>query len=419
MAQAMQGRASGKKLREPKRDVYNWEAKEPSGNLRKGEMEAASVAVVRATLRRMGLNPTTVRKQAQPLFGGGRVKEKDIVVMTRQLATMINAGLPVVQAIDLLGKGTGKMGMRKLMMDVKRHLEEGERLSEAFAHFPAYFDRLYVALVAAGEMGGILDTILLKLATYREKSLALKSKIKSAMFYPSAIVTVAFGVTAILMIFVIPRFAQLFTSFGANLPVLTQFVINVSNEFVRYWFLVFGIPIGGVAAMIYAHKHSRRFREGWDRLLLRMPIIGDVMLKGAIARFTRTFSTMHGAGVPMTESLETIARSSGNVVIENAISKARDAVASGTRLSEPLRETGLFPPMVTQMIAIGEESGAMEEMLAKVADFYEGEVDEAVNRMTSLMEPAIMVVLGVIIGTLVISMYLPIFKLGAVVTGGH
>lgn len=396
---------------------FVWEGKDTLGAIKKGEIRAPSEAYARAMLRRQGILPIRVKKKQKPLLGDRSIKEKDLVVFTRQLATMLNAGLPIVQALELIGAGASNKGMQKLLKSIQTDVESGERLSSALAKFPTYFDKLYVALVSAGELGGILDTILLKLATYREKSYALKAKVKSALFYPTSIIVVAFIIIAILMIFVIPKFAEMFSGFGAELPALTSFVIKLSNGFVRYWYLVFGIPIAGIVALRLAYKRVPKVRATFDRMLLQMPMLGDILLKAAIARFTRTFSTMHAAGVPMTESLETIARTSGNTVIEDAIMKEREAVAGGQRLSQPLAEAGIFPPMVVQMINIGEESGALETMLAKVADFYESEVDEAVNRMTSLMEPMIMAFLGVVIGGLVIAMYLPIFKLASVVGG--
>lgn len=396
---------------------FVWEGKDAEGALKKGEIRAPTETYARALLRRQGVTPSRVKKKAKPLFGERRVKEKDLVVFTRQLATMINAGLPIAQSVEMIAASSGNQGLKSLLQAVQVDVEAGERLSVALAKHPAYFDKLYVSLVAAGELGGILDGILLKLAGYREKSFALKAKIKSAMFYPISILVVAFIITAILMIFVIPKFAEMFSGFGADLPALTAYVIKMSNAFVDYWYLVFGVPALLIVALLQAYKRSAGVKLAFDRGLLQIPVLGEILLKGAIARFTRTFSTMHAAGVPMTESLDTIARTSGNAVIEGAILATREAVSQGQRLSLPMAETGIFPPMVVQMIGIGEESGSLETMLGKVADFYEAEVDEGVNRMTSLMEPMIMVVLGVLIGGLVIAMYLPIFKLASVVGG--
>lgn len=394
---------------------FFWEGKDASGNAKKGEIRAPSEAYARALLRRQGVIPSRLKRKPKPMFGSS-IKEKDLVICTRQLATMINAGVPLVQAITLIGAGSAK-GLQGLLKSVQNDLESGERLSVALGKHPRYFDRLYVALIGAGELGGILDTILLKLATYREKSHALKAKVKSALFYPSAIVVVAFVITAILMIFVIPKFAEMFSGFGADLPALTAFVIKLSNAFVKFWYLVVGMPIAMVVGLSMAYKRVLKVRLFFDKLLLQLPILGEIMLKAAVARFTRTFSTMHAAGVPITESLETIAQTSGNLIIENALIRAKEAVSSGQRLSQPLLESGVFPPMVIQMISIGEESGALETMLGKLADFYENEVDESVSRMTSLLEPLIMVFLGVVIGGLVVAMYLPIFKMASVVGG--
>ncbi|AEK58068.1 Type IV fimbrial assembly protein PilC [Acidithiobacillus caldus SM-1] len=407
------------KLQEAKATEFIWEAKSPDGKrVLKGEMSAASANVVRASLRRQGLVPTVVRKVPKPLFGEKGVKEAQIVVMVRQLSTMINAGVPLVQSFELLISATSQPGMKKLLKGILKHLNEGESLSQSLAHYPRYFDRLFVSLVQAGEQGGILDTILLRLADYREKSLALSKKVKSAMFYPAAIISVMIVVVVILMIFVIPVFANLFKSFGATLPLLTQIVINISNWMKGHWYIVVLLPIAAVWAFIYVYKRNYRFKTVVDRYSLKIPVLGDILLKGAVARFNRTLATMQAAGVPIMEALETLSRVSGNAIIEKSILDARDDVAKGGRITTKLKEDGIFPLMATQMLAIGEETGAIETMASKVADFYENEVNEAVNRLSTLMEPAIMVVLGIIVGTLVIAMYMPIFKMGAVVTHG-
>ena len=398
---------------------FTWEATAPGGSeKKKGEMNAVSANAVRSNLRRAGMMPTVVRKVPQPLFGEKGVKEAQLVVMVRQLSTMINAGVPIVQAFELLISATSGAGMKKLLKGILNHLKEGESLSQAMAHFPKYFDRLFVSLIAAGEQGGILDTILLRLAEYREKTLALNKKVKSAMFYPAAIITVMVVVVVILMIFVIPVFSQLFSSFGATLPLLTQIVINISNWMKSHWYIVVLLPIAAVWLFVYAYKHNLSFKTAIDRFSLKIPVLGDILLKGAVARFMRTLSTMQAAGVPIMEALETLSKVSGNVIIERSVLAARDDVARGGRITTQLKADGVFPIMATQMLAIGEETGAIETMSGKVADFYESEVEESVNRLSTLMEPMIMVVLGIIVGTLVVAMYMPIFKMGAVVTHG-
>ncbi|MCE5359748.1 MAG: type II secretion system F family protein [Acidithiobacillus sp.] len=410
---------ANKQRKEVKTTEFRWEAKSPDGRTRqKGEMLAPSANVVKAQLRRAGLQPIVVAKVRQPLFGGEGIKEANLVVMVRQLSTMINAGVPMVQSFELLISASSQPAMRKLLSKILRNLNEGESLSQALAHYPKYFDRLFISLVAAGEQGGILDTILLRLADYREKSLALNKKVKSAMFYPAAIISVMVVVVVILMIFVIPVFAKLFSSFGATLPLLTQVVINISDWMRGHWYMVVLIPIVLVFAFRYAYRRSDEFKVVVDRYALKIPVIGDILLKGAVARFNRTLSTMQAAGVPILEALDTLSRVSGNAIIEKSILRSRADVAAGGRISTKLKEDGVFPLMATQMLAIGEETGAIEVMSGKVADFYENEVNEAVSRLTTLMEPMIMVVLGIIVGTLVVAMYLPIFKMGAVVTHG-
>ncbi|MBU2850905.1 type II secretion system F family protein [Acidithiobacillus ferrivorans] len=398
---------------------FTWEASTPDGKeKKKGEMNAVSANIVRSNLRHSGLMPTAVRKVPQPLFGEKGVKEGQLVVMVRQLSTMINAGVPIVQSFELLISATSGAGMKKLLKGILQHLQEGESLSQAMAHFPKYFDRLFVSLIAAGEQGGILDTILLRLAEYREKTLALNKKVKSAMFYPAAIITVMVVVVVILMIFVIPVFSQLFSSFGATLPLLTQVVVNISNWMKGHWYIVVLVPIAAVWLFVYAYKHNLSFKTVIDRFSLKIPVLGDILLKGAVARFMRTLSTMQAAGVPIMEALGTLSKVSGNVIIERSVLAARDDVAGGGRITTRLKSDGVFPIMATQMLAIGEETGAIETMSGKVADFYEADVEESVDRLSTLMEPMIMVVLGIIVGTLVVAMYLPIFKMGAVVTHG-
>ena len=397
---------------------FRWEARTRDGQIRKGEIEAPNRDVAMAMLRRQGLVDIKVKKKPKEItIFPEKVEEKDLAVFFRQLATMLAAGIPVADAFRLGEQGAEKKALKKLLGEVRQDLEEGNPLADSMAKHPEAFDRLTVALVRAGEQGGILEEILDRLATYKEKALELKGKIKGAMMYPVAVIVIAFLVTAILMIFVIPKFAEMFEDFGAELPALTQFTVTLSHKFVEYWYLVFGGPI----VLVFAIRQLYRTPQGryqMDRLLLNLPILGDVLRKAAVARFTRTFSTLSAAGVPILDALDTVAEIAGNVVLEQALREARRAVEQGRTLAEPLEASGVFPLMVTQMIRIGEESGALEEMLAKIADFYEAEVDAAVEAMTSLMEPVIILFLGVVIGGLVISMYLPIFQMASVVGGG-
>ena len=407
--------------KEPKSHEFLWQAKAENGSLQKGEMEAVSETAVRVSLRQRGLLPVTVKQKPQGVFGfkgRGGIKEADIVVMVRQLSTMINAGVPAVQCFEMLALSTENKAMKKMLKGILGYLHSGNSIAESMKHYPKYFDRLFISLVQAGEQGGILDTILMRLAEYRERSLRMQKKVRSAMFYPAAIITVMIVVVSVLMIFVIPVFAHLFKSFGATLPLLTQMVINISDWMKDHWYIVVGSPILAVWIFIYAYKHNLSFRTQVDRISLKLPILGPVLLKGAIARFTRTLSTMQAAGVPIMEALETLARISNNVVIEQSVLRARKDVISGGRMTNALKEYAIFPVMATQMLGIGEDTGAIEVMASKVADFYEGEVEESVHRMSTLMEPIIMVILGIIVGTLVIAMYMPIFKMGAVVTHG-
>jgi len=395
---------------------FIYTAKTRQGAKKTGTIETVNKAVASSTLRRQGLLDVKVKKKPIEIHIGGdpKVTEKDISIFFRQLSTMINAGLPLVQCFELLERGTNHKGLLKLFANIRKRLESGSPFGETLREFPKDFDRLTCSLVEAGEKGGILDTILLRICEYKEKALSLKAKIKSAMVYPSSILIIAFVVTSILMIFVVPIFAEMFAGFGAELPAPTKIVMAISDAFVEYWYLVFGTPI----ALVYAVKAIYKTPNGnyqLDKLLLNLPAIGDVLRKGAVARFTRTFSTLSAAGVPILEAMDTVAETSGNVVIEQAVINAKESISQGQSLSQPLEESGVFPIMVTQMIGIGEETGAMEEMLSKIADFYEEEVDTAVDNMTALMEPAIMSFLGVIIGGLVIAMYLPIFMMASVV----
>jgi type IV pilus assembly protein PilC len=397
----------------PKEFVFNWEGKDRAGKLVRGEMRATGATVVNATLRRQGVLVQKVKKQS--MGRGGRVTDKDITLFTRQLATMMKAGVPLLQAFDIVGKGAGNPAVGKLLHSVKTEVETGSSLAAAFRKYPLYFDALFCNLVQAGEQAGILESLLDRLATYKEKILAIKSKIKSALFYPIAVIVVAFIITSIIMIFVIPAFKQVFTSFGADLPAPTLFVIAVSDAFVKYWYLIFGITFGGVYAFFYAWKRSVPVQIFMDRLMLRIPVFGPLIRKSTIARWTRTLATMFAAGVPLVEALDSVGGASGNHVYMMATKQIQSEVSTGTSLTVAMQNAGVFPAMVIQMCMIGEETGALDSMLSKVADFFEDEVDDAVEALSSLMEPMIMVVLGTLIGGMVISMYLPIFKLGQVV----
>jgi len=408
MATAAKSRASA-----VKEVAFLWEGKNKDGKLVRGEMRAASESVVQAKIRRQGITNTKVKKVR--FKSGSKITEKDIALFTRQLATMMKSGVPLLQAFDIVGRGHSNPTVGKLLLDIKADVETGSSLSQAFRKFPLQFDALYCNLVSAGEQAGILDTLLDRLATYKEKIIAIKSKIKSAMFYPIAILVVAFVITAVIMIFVIPAFKEVFKSFGADLPAPTLIVMAISDFFVSYWWAIFGIIGGGFYAFFESWKRSEKLQIVMDRLLLRMPVFGDIIRKSVIARWTRTLSTMFAAGVPLVESLDSVGGAAGNHVYKLATKQIQSEVSTGTSLTVSMQNVNLFPNMVTQMVAIGEESGALDSMLSKVADFFEAEVDDAVDAMSSLMEPIIMVVLGTLIGGMVIAMYLPIFKLGAVV----
>jgi type IV pilus assembly protein PilC len=393
--------------------IFQWEGRDKSGKSVKGEMRASGPHVVNVTLRRQGINVTKVRKQR--LAGGKKITEKDIALFTRQMATMMKAGVPLLQAFDIVGKGHANPRVTKLLMDIKSDVETGSSLAAAFRKQPLYFDALFCNLIQAGEQAGILETLLERLAVYKEKILAIKSKIKAALFYPVAVIVVAFIITAVIMIFVIPAFKQVFTSFGADLPAPTLFVMGLSDFFVEYWYLIFGILIGGVWGFFELWKRSEAVQIAMDRTLLRAPIFGNIVRKSVIARWTRTLSTMFAAGVPLVEALDSVGGAAGNYVYKIATKQIQQEVSTGTSLTSAMGNAGVFPNMVVQMASIGEESGALDHMLGKVADFYEAEVDDAVEALSSLMEPLIMVVLGVLIGGMVIAMYLPIFKLGQAV----
>jgi type IV pilus assembly protein PilC len=398
-----------------KRDVpFAWEGRDKRGQRVKGRSLAPDEGALRADLRRQGIAPSRIRKQREGRRGG-KVNAGDIAVFSRQLATMLAAGIPLVQAFEIVGNGNEKPAMQKLILDVKADVEGGTSLHEALAKHPLYFDDLFVNLVEAGEQAGALESLLDKIATYKEKTEALKKKVKKALFYPAAVLIVAMIVTVVLLIFVIPEFEALYKGFGADLPAFTQMVINLSR-FVQHDGIFLAIAAAGaVWAFIYFKKRSRAMREFLDRMSLKIPVIGPILNKSCIARYARTLSTMFAAGVPLVEALDSVAGATGNIIYEKGVLKMRDEVATGQRLQRAMEATGLFPNMVNQMIAVGEESGSLDEMSSKVATFYEAEVDNAVDAMSSLLEPLIMVVLGVLVGGLVIAMYLPIFKLGSVV----
>ena len=394
-----------------KEENYSWEGKDKSGKVFKGEMRAAGTVVVKTAMRRQGVRITKIKKTQS----GGTITDKDITLFTRQLATMMKSGVPLLQAFDIVGKGHNNRAVAKLLMDVKTDVETGSNLADAFRKYPLYFDALFCNLVGAGEAAGILDTLLDRLATYKEKIQAIKGKIKSALFYPISIIVVAFVITAVIMIFVVPAFKDLFEGFGADLPTPTLVVMSISDFFVEYWWAIFGVVGGGIYGFMYAWKRSVPMQKVMDRLVLKLPILGDVIRKATIARWSRTLSTMFAAGVPLVESLDSVAGAAGNYVYYDATKKIQLEVSTGNSLMASMTDANVFPNMVIQMVAIGEESGSLDSMLSKIADFYEAEVDDAVDALSSLMEPVIMVVLGTLIGGMVVAMYLPIFKMGQVV----
>jgi type IV pilus assembly protein PilC len=397
----------------PKDATFTWEGKDKGGKIIRGEMRAGGEAVVNATLRRQGILVTKVKKQRRG--GGGKVGDKDITLFTRQLATMMKAGVPLLQSFDIVSKGASNPAVGRLLIDIKTDVETGSALATAFRKYPLYFDALFCNLVAAGEQAGILETLLDRLATYKEKIQAIKSKIKAALFYPIAIIAVAFIITAVIMIFVIPAFKQVFTAFGADLPAPTLFVMAVSDFFVQFWYVIFGVVGGGIYGFLEAWKRSLPVQIAMDRFMLKLPVFGDLVRKSTIARWTRTCSTMFAAGVPLVEALDSVGGASGNFVYQHATKQIQSEVMTGTQLTVAMQNANVFPPMVIQMVSIGEETGALDSMLSKIADFFEAEVDDAVDALSSLMEPVIMVVLGVLIGGMVIAMYLPIFKMGQAV----
>ncbi len=397
----------------PKEELFSWEGKDKTGKIMRGEMRATGDTVVQATLRRQGVLVTRIKKQK--MARGGRIGEKDIALFTRQLATMMKSGVPLLQAFDIAMKGSGNPALSRLLNEVRNDVETGSSLAQAFSKHPVHFDKLFCNLVHAGEQAGILDNLLDRIATYKEKILAIKSKIKSALFYPAAVIVVAALVISVMMLFVIPEFKNVFTSFGADLPAPTLMVIAMSDFFVDYWYILFGIVIGTIVGISYMYKRSAKMQILVDRAVLKLPVVGDIIMKATVARWTRTLSTMFAAGVPLVEALDSVGGASGNYVYLKATRQIQNEVSGGTSLTVAMQNASVFPTMVVQMVSIGEESGQLDSMLSKSADFYEQEVDDAVGGLSQLLEPIIMVFLGTVIGGLVVAMYLPIFKLGSVV----
>jgi len=393
--------------------IFEWEGKDRTGKLVRGELRAGGEAAVSASMRRQGIMVTKVKKRR--ISGGSSIKQKDIAVFTRQLSTMMRAGVPLLQAFDIVARGSTNARMTRLLNEIRGDVETGTSLSSAFRKHPQYFDALYCNLVEAGEAGGILEELLARLALYQEKTIAIKQKVKSALIYPTSVIVVAFAVLSVIMIFVIPSFKEVFTSFGAELPAPTLAVMAMSDYFIHYWWLIFGLLFGGGYIFFQSWKRSEKMQFFMDRLLLRMPIFGDLVMKSVVARWTRTLSTMFAAGVPLVEALDSVGGTAGNLVFTQATQQIQRDVAAGSALTTSMTSANVFPTMVLQMSAIGEESGALDDMLARAAEFYEEEVDEMVKGLSTLMEPIIIVVLGTLIGGIVVSMYLPIFKIGQVV----
>ncbi len=411
--------AAAPKRKPEKALVFAWEGTDRKGNRIKGESRAANIALARADLRRQGITPLKVKKKSSSIFTNRKQKitSKDIAIFSRQLATMMSAGVPMVQAFDIVGRGHNNPSMQEMILSIKADVEGGTSLTASLRKHPIYFDDLFCNLVEAGEQAGVLETLLHKIATYKEKTESLKGKIKKALFYPTAVIVVAILIIAIIMIFVIPQFKDLFSSFGADLPAFTRFVITISDFVAAWWWAILVAVVGIVVTASNIWKRSPKFRETLDRILLKIPVIGMIMHKAALARFCRTTATMFAAGVPLVEALQSVSGATGSTVYQQAVLKMRDDVATGQSLQLAMRQQGLFPHMVIQMVTIGEESGALDDMLAKVADFYEEEVDNAVDALSSLLEPMIMVILGTVVGGLVVALYLPIFQLGSVVSG--
>ena len=400
------------KTQKQKENTYAWEGKDKTGKRVKGEMRAPGEANVSAHLRRQGISDLKVKRARRSTQ---KVTEKDITLFTRQLATMMKSGVPLLQAFDIVGKGHSNPSVSRLLMDIKTDVETGSSLQQAFKKYPLYFDELFCNLIGAGEAAGILDSLLDRVATYKEKNQAIKSKIKSALFYPVSIIIIAFVITAVIMIFVIPAFKELFSNFGADLPAPTLFIMGISDFFVTWWWLIFGGIGGSLFTFFYFWKRRKKMQNTMGRLMLKLPIFGHLVKIASIARWARTLSTMFAAGVPLVEAFDSVAGAAGNAVYFDATKAIQREVTSGSNMTVAMQNTGVFPSMVIQMVSIGEEAGSLDSMLSKVADFYEGEVDDAVEALSSLMEPIIMVVLGTLIGGMVVAMYLPIFKLGSVV----
>ncbi len=404
--------ATAKKPQKAKETRFSWQGKDKSGKVVKGEISSSSSTIASAQLRRQGINVTSISKAKS---GGKAITEKDITLFTRQLATMLKAGVPLLQAFDIVGKGHNNPSVARMLMDIKTEVETGSSLEMAFRKYPLQFDDLFCNLIGAGEAAGILDNLLDKIATYKEKILAIKSKIKSALFYPVSIIVIAFVITAVIMIFVIPAFKSLFASFGADLPTPTLVIMAISDWFVTWWWAIFSIVGGGIYSFFYFWKRNKMFQRNMDIIMLKLPIFGNLIRIATIARWARTLATMFAAGVPLVEALDSVAGAAGNAVYYDATKQIQREVSTGNSMTSAMTNSGVFPNMVLQMMAIGEESGAIDNMLNKVADFFEAEVDDAVEALSSLMEPVIMVVLGTLIGGMVIAMYLPIFKMGQAV----
>ena len=404
--------ATAKKPEKSSEIRYSWEGKDKSGKAAKGEIRAAGTAIASAQLRRQGIQVTSIKKTKS---GGKAITEKDITLFTRQLATMLKSGVPLLQSFDIVGKGHSNPSVARMLMDIKTEVETGSSLEMAFRKYPLQFDDLFCNLIGAGEAAGILDNLLDKIATYKEKILAIKSKIKSALFYPVSIIVIAFVITAVIMIFVIPAFKELFKSFGADLPTPTLVIMGISDWFVAWWWAIFTVVGGGLYTFFYFWKRNKQMQRTMDKIMLKLPIFGGLIKIATIARWARTLATMFAAGVPLVESLDSVAGAAGNAVYYDATKQIQREVATGNSMTSAMTNSGVFPNMVLQMIAIGEEAGAIDNMLNKVADFYEAEVDDAVEALSSLMEPVIMVVLVTLIGGMVVAMYLPIFKMGQAV----
>ncbi|MEE4661455.1 MAG: type II secretion system F family protein [Halieaceae bacterium] len=400
-----------------KGQIFAWQGTDKQGRSTKGEIESVSLAMAKAQLRRQGIKPKTVRKKTKPMFGGGgkKIKPLDISIFTRQLATMMKAGVPLVQSFDIVGEGLENPSMREVVYSIKTDVASGSGLSVALEKYPQYFDELFISLVSSGEASGTLETMLDRVATYKEKSEALKAKIKKALTYPIAVVVVSLIVTALLLVKVVPQFASTFSSFGSELPAFTLFVLKISNFAQAWWFVILIGIIAGVSVYKEVHKRSFAFREAQDKLMLKAPVVGDIVYNSVIARFSRTLATTFAAGVPLVDALDSVVGAAGSIPYAKAIRQIRDDVTTGSTLHSSIAATGMFPLMLLQMVSIGEESGALDDMLEKVANHYEDAVDNAVDSLSSLMEPIIMSVLGVLVGGLMVAMYLPIFMLGSVV----